>query len=176
MSDNIRADAGHPGASHSPTGNPMKDGVGAASWAKDRADRCDLTLAGAPRIQPMSVLGDSYHIHPSDPDPRGMHVVDAHGADVGVVSDIWVDQAEPQIRYLTVTLAGGGTALLPMGFAKVHKAHGHLKVQALLAAHFSEVPMPKAPDRITLLEEDKVVAYYAGGYRYAEPSRLEPFF
>jgi len=176
MSDAIQADAGHPGASHTPTGNPMKDGVGAASWAKDRADRCDLTLEGEPRIQPLSVLSDHWEVHPRDPDPRGMKVVDAKGAHVGEITDIWVDRAEPMIRYLTISLAGGGTALLPMGYAKVHRSHGHIKVQALLAAHFSEVPMPRASDRITLLEEDKLVAYYAGGYRYAEPSRLEPYF
>ena len=70
MSDAIRPHANHPGGAFEPTGDPMKDGVGAASWNKDRADRCDLTLEGEPKIQPMSILDDSWEVHPRDPDPR----------------------------------------------------------------------------------------------------------
>ena len=49
-------------------------------------------------------------------------------------------------------------------------------MKSIFSKHFPDVPKPRAADRITLLEEDKVMAYYAGGYRYAEPSRNEPFF
>ena len=177
MSDAIRPQAGHPGSAQVPTGDPMKDGVGAASWNPDRADRCDLTLEGEPKIQPMSVLGDSWEVHPRDPDPRGMRVVAADGVAAGEVDDIWVDRSEPAIRYLSVALSGGGgSVLLPMGYAKVDTHRGRIKVGALMSKHFADVPRPRAADRITLLEEDKVVAWYAGGFRYADPSRLEPLF
>ncbi|MEJ2541364.1 MAG: photosynthetic reaction center subunit H [Gemmatimonadota bacterium] len=161
----------HPGAALEPTGDPMKDGVGAAAWA-DRADRYDLTVDGRPRIRPLSVL-EGYHLDSRDPDPRGMTVVAGDGVEVGTVSDVWIDLAEPQPRYLTVDLTGGGRVLLPMGFARI-KRSGEVRVKAIFGHHFPDVPGLRVPDRITLLEEDRIVAYYAGGYRYAEPSRNEP--
>jgi photosynthetic reaction center H subunit len=32
----------------------------------------------------------------------------------------------------------------------------------------------KAPDQVTLLEEDKVTAYYGAGTLYSDPMRAEP--
>lgn len=165
---------GHPGAALQPTGDPMKDGVGAAAWA-DREDRYDLTADGRPRIQPLSRL-DGYHLDKRDPDPRGMTVVAGDGAAVGKVSDIWIDLAEPQPRYLTVDLTTGGKVLLPMGFAKLHRASGEVRVKSIYGKHFPDVPTPRVPDRVTLLEEDRIVAYYAGGYRFADAERNEPLF
>ena len=164
----------HPGAPFEPTGDPMKDGVGPAAWA-DRADHPDLTLEGEPKIQPMSVL-DGFEVESRDPDPRGMPVVGADGVQAGTIVDIWVDRSEPQIRYFTVELAGGeGEVLLPVGYSRIDTRRGQVKVKAIKAEHFSGVPRPKADDRITLLEEDRVVAYYAGGYMYADPGRGEPW-
>jgi photosynthetic reaction center H subunit len=36
------------------------------------------------------------------------------------------------------------------------------------------VPTTKHPEQITLLEEEKVMAYYGGGTLYATPDRQEP--
>jgi photosynthetic reaction center H subunit len=47
-------------------------------------------------------------------------------------------------------------------------------VSALRAEQFAAVPALKEPDRITLLEEERISAFYAGGRRYAEPARVEP--
>jgi photosynthetic reaction center H subunit len=163
--------APHPGTPFEPTGDPMKDGLGAAAWAKDRADRPDMTYDGRPRIQPMSAL-KGFHVDSFSRDPRGMTVIAGDDVEVGTVTDLWVDLAEPQLRYLTVTLNSGRTALLPIGYARVKK--DAIRVQSIFGSHFQEVPQTKAPDRITLLEEDKIVAWYAGGYRYADPSRNEP--
>lgn len=166
--------APHPGAPEVPTGDPMKDGLGAAAWATDRADRPDLTADGRPRIQPMS-LQPGFHVDPkSGPDPRGLTVIAGDGEAVGTVTELWVDLAEPQLRYMTVTLTAGGTALLPVGYARIRRDAIHVK--SIFARHFADVPSPRAPDRITLLEEDRLVAWYAGGYRFAEPSRNEPLF
>jgi photosynthetic reaction center H subunit len=170
----LRPTQPHPGAALEPTGDPMKDGVGAASWA-DRADRCDLTADGRPRIQPISAVS-GFHVDDRDPDPRGMAVVAGDGVEVGKVVDLWVDLAEPQLRYLTVQLDGGKRVLLPMGFARIRRGLGQIHVGSIFGKHFADVPGPRAQDRITLLEEDRVAAYYAGGYRYAEPSRNEPLF
>lgn len=169
----LRPTRPHPGAAYEPTGDPMKDGVGAASYAANRADRCDLTVDGRPRIQPLS-KNPEYHLDHRDRDPRGMTVVAGDGAAVGKVSDVWIDLAEPAVRYLTVDLNAGGSVLLPMGYARIKKDGVH--VTSIFGKHFPDVPKTKASDRITLLEEDKLVGYYAGGYRYAEPSRNEPIF
>lgn len=171
-----RPHAPHPGAALEPTGNPMKDGVGASSYATDRADRPDLTVDGRPRIQPMSIL-TGWSVERRDPDPRGMPVFGCDGAKAGTVTDLWVDQGEPAIRYLAVELEGGdATVLLPMGFARVRRRPARVLVKAIRAEHFADVPVTKADDRITLLEEDRIVGYFAGGYRYAEPARNEAFF
>ena len=42
------------------------------------------------------------------------------------------------------------------------------------AAHLADVPVTASPDQVTMQEEEKVVAYYGGGYLYALPSRMEP--
>ncbi len=39
---------------------------------------------------------------------------------------------------------------------------------------FVNVPTTKDPDRVTMLEEEKVVGYYGGGTLYATPERAEP--
>jgi photosynthetic reaction center H subunit len=103
-----------------------------------------------------------------------MRVVGDDGVSAGVVTDIWVDLAEPQVRFLTLELEGGkGNVLVPMGFVKVHRKEGEVRVQALYGKHFADIPRPKADDQITLLEEDKIYGYFMGGYRYADPSRLK---
>jgi photosynthetic reaction center H subunit len=44
----------------------------------------------------------------------------------------------------------------------------------LFEANFADVPGIAKPDQITLLEEEKIMAYYGGGTLYADPSRNEP--
>jgi photosynthetic reaction center H subunit len=47
-------------------------------------------------------------------------------------------------------------------------------VKALKASQFAGVPATKDPDRVTLLEEDKIAGYYGGGTLFATPQRSEP--
>ena len=49
-----------------------------------------------------------------------------------------------------------------------------VEVVCVRAEHFTDVPSLKSPDRVTLLEEDMIQAFYAGGRLYAEPKRLGP--
>ncbi len=153
--------------------NPLQEGQGAATWA-DRDDRCDLTLHGDPKIQPMRVLPD-FHVAEQDRDPRGMKVIAGCGTTAGEIIDIWADRSEPQIRYLEMKIDGaepGMPILAPMGFCRVTDAG--IQIKALHAKDMPAIPRPKANDRITLLEEDRVFAYFAGGYRYSDPNGLEP--
>ena len=162
-----------PGSPSVPTGNPLADGVGPASYA-ERAKVPDLTAHGDLKIVPMRVASN-FHIARGDPDPRGMLVLGADNAVAGSVSDIWVDRAEWTIRYLEVALNSGGTVLLPITGALIRKARRHVLVDAITAAQFDGVPRLSNPDQVTFYEEERIVAYYGGGYLYATPARAEPF-
>lgn len=161
-----------PGAPLEPTGDPMRDAVGPASYAR-RSNTPDLTIDGANRIVPMRVATD-FTIASCDPDPRGMSVIGGDGVAGGKVKDVWVDRSEPQVRYLEVETAAGGRALLPIAFAKVNAQAGRVEVNSIFGAHFAGVPQLASPDQVTLLEEDRISAYYAGGTLYASADRLGP--
>jgi photosynthetic reaction center H subunit len=165
------------GAPLEPTGNPMLAGVGPGSYAA-REDAPALTEDGHPAIVPMRVATD-FSIAPQDPDPRGMLVIGADKRIAGVVRDMWVDRTEPQIRYYEVEVPAGASqrrVLLPSNFTRVNKRRGELQVKAVLASQLADVPALSNPDQITLLEEERIVAYYGGGYLYATPERTEPWF
>jgi len=162
-----------PGSPLEPTGNPMLDGVGPGAYA-NRPDVADLTIDGEPRIVPLS-RAVGFSIDPADPDPRGMPVVGADCTVGGVVRELWVDRSEVLFRYLEVEVpAAGGTrrVLLPINFARIGRRQ--VAVQSILGAQFAEVPALRRDDQITLLEEERVMAYYGAGTLFAEPSRREP--
>ena len=162
-----------PGSPLQPTGDPMVDGVGPASYAQ-RADVPELLIDGKPMIVPMRVAPET-SVDAEDADPRGMVVIGADGRRAGVVSDLWVDLAEPQIRYFQVTVeAGAREVLLPVTFARVSQKRRQIKVKSILARHFTNVPGIQNPDQVTKREEDRITAYYASGHLYAKPSRLGP--
>jgi photosynthetic reaction center H subunit len=59
-----------------------------------------------------------------------------------------------------------------MNFALI-KQNG-IMVQAILGSQFADVPKTKSAEQITLLEEEKIMAYYGAGTLYATPDRQEP--
>ena len=59
-----------------------------------------------------------------------------------------------------------------MTFSRVKRDGVH--VHALLASQFADVPKTKSAEQITLLEEEKITAYYGAGTLYATPDRQEP--
>lgn len=75
-----------PGTPYDPTGNPMLDGVGPASYAL-RPDVVDVTHHGTPRIVPLRVAKD-FFLPPGDLDPRGMAVMAGDNIKAGVVRDL----------------------------------------------------------------------------------------
>ncbi len=163
-----------PGAPLTPTGNPMRDGVGPAAYAQ-RSDSPDLTLEGEPKILPLRVAA-GFGIANAGPDPRGMAVVGGDGKVGGIVVDAWVDRAEPQVRYLEVEVSGSKRhVLVPMGFSKVDGLRARVVVRSILASQFEDVPALRNPDLVTLLEEDRISAYYGGGTLYATPDRMGPW-
>lgn len=160
------------GAPYAPTGNPLVDGIGPAAWA-ERAKRPDLDMDGHPRIVPLSSAA-GYSIAREDSDLSGWPVVGADGAVAGNVSDLWIDTADRLVRY--IQLAGeGGPLLAPMMMAKVDRRGRRVVIDALNAAQFAGVPRPESSATITLYEEERVQAYFGGGYLYANAERQEPF-
>lgn len=174
-SDRLRAEpyAPWPGAPLQPTGNPMVDAVGPAAYA-DREDKPDTTFEGHDRIVPLRIATD-HALVDRDPDPRGMEVVGGDGQVAGVVRDVWIDRSEPQPKFLEVEVAGAGRkVLVPTTMVRYDTWNRRVTVRSILAHQFADVPALKSPDQVTKLEEDKVMAYFAGGTLYAKPGRLWP--
>lgn len=173
-----------------PTGDCMKEGLGAAAWV-EREDVPDRLLDGSPRIVPMSKLSDEYHVAEHSIDPRGLRVMASDRKMVGTVDDIWLDCMELMPRYYGVSLDSGGKVLLPMMLSTIGKddrapASGTLKerlekrkrfvqVPSILSHQFDDVPTLANPAQVTLREEDRISAYYGGGELHATPDRAEPF-
>jgi photosynthetic reaction center H subunit len=166
----------YPGSPYEPTGNPMLDGVGPGSWA-DREDVPELTMEDVPAIVPMRII-PATTLSTRDADPRGMPVLGADGEIGGTCVDVWVDRAESIVRYLEVEVqAAGGPkrVLLPLTFALIKGGlRNRILVDAILGAHFADVPVTRSPDQVTKLEEDRIVGYFGAGTLYAMPSRQEP--
>lgn len=161
------------GAPLQPTGNPMLDGVGPGSYA-DRPDVADTTAEGDIKIVPLRVATD-FDVASGDPDPRGLSVIGADGEQGGTIVDVWVDRSEMLFRYLELEVAAEGGSrrvLLPINFTRINASR--VRVQSILGSQFAQVPGTRHPDQVTLLEEEKIMAYYGGGTLYATASRQEP--
>jgi len=160
------------GSPYIPTGDPMIDGVGPAAWAP-RRDIPELDAHGHVKIKPMAMLPE-FKVS-AGTDPRGKVVVGGDGEVIGRVIDMWIDVPESLVRYLTVDLnpeGTGKTRLIPMNMARIKG--NRVVVRSLYAHNWEGVPVTKKADEITMLEEEKITAYYAGGTLYASTARLEP--
>lgn len=158
------------GFPHRPTGDPMRDGVGAGAWAP-RRDVPELDGKGHPKIRPLRDLHE-FSVS-AGRDPRGLPVEAGDGTIVGEVVDMWIDEPEAIVRYLEVELAsehGSGTRLLPLYFSRVGR--DRVRVRSIFGHHFAHVPRHRSAEQVTLLEEERISAYYGGGLRYATPTRL----
>lgn len=173
------------GSPFEPTGDPMVDQVGPASYA-ERADHPDYDLHGEPKLRPMRVATDFY-LAEIDDDPRGMTVYAADDKPAGTVSDVWVDTGEYIGRYLEIDLGEQGKRLVPFTAFKITGTKGWFAllsgiepkkqgifIESINADQFAGIPMTAHPDQVTLLEEDKIMGYVGGGRLYANEARQEP--
>ena len=167
---------GWPGAPLHPIGDPMLAGVGPGSYV-NRPDVPDHMFDnGAPKIVPLRA-DRAFSLASEDPDPRGMRVVAADLKVVGVVTDVWVDRSEVIARYLEIEIAtdaGIQSVLAPVPAAVIDGERRRVMIDAILSTQFAAVPTTASSEQITLLEEDKISAYYAAGRLYATPARQEP--
>ncbi len=145
-----------------PTGDAMEDGVGPASWAP-RRDIPELDGHGHVKIVPMRTAREFQVSFGRD--PRGMPVMAKNKQVVGTVSDMWVDKPEALIRYLEVELNDGGSRLIPMTMARVKERY--VNVASLHSDRFAGVPQTKSDAEVTMLEEEKITAWYGGGAMYS---------
>ncbi len=165
-----RSTGASPGSPIEPTGDPMLDGVGAGAWA-NRADVPDMTLEGEPKIIPLRAA-QGFAVAKQDADPRGLPVIAGDGKPAGTVRELWLDTSEMMFRYLEVETGSGKRVMLPVPFARIRRSA--VEVNSIYAHHFASVPTLRHPDQITMLEEEKISAYYGGGTFYADPKRSEP--
>ncbi|MEY4782262.1 MAG: hypothetical protein RIR41_197, partial [Pseudomonadota bacterium] len=167
-----RRTAAWTGSPLEPVGDPLSAGVGPGAYA-NRARTPDLTLHGAPRIVPLRIATDFY-LAKRDADPRGMNVVAADNVVAGTISDVWIDRSEYMIRYLEVQVANSPRrVLVPMPMVVIQGGRKRVKVNALLASQFENIPQLASPDQITRDEEERVSAYVGAGTLYATPARSE---
>ena len=61
---------------------------------------------------------------------------------------------------------------MPITMARVSR--GCVVTDAITGAQIAGVPRTKSADQVTLLEEEKIQAYYGAGYLWATPDRAEP--
>lgn len=168
-----RSTAAAPGSPIEPTGDPMVDGVGPGAYSL-RADEPDRMHDGQPLLKPLR-LASAYNVAEQDVDPRGLPVLGGDGKPGGVVRDLWIDSAEMMFRYLeveTTTASGTRRVLLPIPFARIRR--NQVEVNSIYGHHFAKVPGTRSPDVVTMLEEEKISAFYGGGTLYADPKRSEP--
>jgi photosynthetic reaction center H subunit len=163
------------GFPHAPTGDPMVDGVGPASWAP-RRDVPELDGHGHNKIVPMAKL-KSFAVA-AGRDPRGLSVQANDLRMIGKITDMWVDASEQLVRYLEIDLGGkAGRRLIPMPMALIES--NRVRVNSLSSDLFAGVPVTAATDTVTMLEEEKIGAYYAGGTLYSadrRASRMKALF
>lgn len=151
------------GFPHAPTGDPMADGVGPASWVP-RRDEPELDGHGHAKIVPMAQAKG--FVVSAGRDPRGLPVQAGDLEVVGRVSDLWVDAPEQVVRYLEVELNSGSRRLVPMTMAKIWA--DRVRVNAITSDLFEGIPATKSLTTVTKLEEDKISAYVASGWLYAK--------
>ncbi|MEM9369950.1 MAG: photosynthetic reaction center subunit H [Pseudomonadota bacterium] len=164
---------------YEPTGNPLEDGVGPAAWAA-REDKPDLTLEGKPSIVPLS-SDDEFQLLDGDIDPRGLDIWGNDLEIAGTCTDIWVDRAEHLIRYVEMQIKDSEKkVLIPMNLVTLHRGapfrgpKGKILVRSLLSDQFANCPAPKSATEVTRLEEDKIMAYFAGGKFFQTPRSRDP--
>ncbi|MEL6204289.1 MAG: photosynthetic reaction center subunit H [Pseudomonadota bacterium] len=150
-----------PGYPMRPTGDPMADGVGPASWAP-REDKPELDGKGYPKIVPMSAH-ENYAIAAGN-NPMGLSVKGRDGEVVGTVTDLWIDEPEQLARYIEIDVDGAGKRLVPIQLASIKRRE--VIVRSLVKSRFAGIPATKSDKQVTKLEEEKISAYVAAGNLY----------
>ncbi len=163
-----------PGSPIVPTGDPLVDGIGPASYVL-KEEVPDTMWHGQPNIAPLRNL-PAHALEGSETSPIGMDVVTRDGIRVGTIADIWINVSELFGRYFEVQALpsfGNDRVILPVAFADLRPSNKMAIIGMLTAPQFARVPRLAGPDLITFREEDRINAYYAGGHLYSKPLEWE---
>ena len=166
---------GFDGTPLTPLGNPLLAGIGPGSWVRKR-DEPALTERGDLLLQPLRLLPE-WSVLRQDADPRGMAVFDCRWNPVGRVGELWIDRGIKIIRFLDVQLdaaLGGKHVLVPIFHTEIKEASRRVRVTALWAYQFTDIPMPAGPDAITGQEEERLNAYFAAGQFFRGSPSVAP--
>lgn len=164
-----------PGAPIIPLGDPLVDGIGPASYAL-KEDVPDLTADGSLTLAPMR-HHPQYHFEGSGPNLIGWTVVASDGEIVGTVHDVWINAIEYFLRYVEIdcNLEGGSRRVMaPYAFAELRESLRELHFSSINSHQFARVPVLADENQITMREEDRINAYFAGGLLYGRPRRKGP--
>jgi photosynthetic reaction center H subunit len=157
-----------PGAALVPVGDPMLAELGPGSYPQRKDE--PMMSSGEPQTQPFRTAVH-WKVSKHDPDPRGMRVFDGRSVAVGTVCDLWVDRGVKILRYIEVELDavpfGGRRVLVPIYYTAINAKHRSVRVRALLAHHFGDIPATAHPDVITAREEDRISAYFSNGLMFS---------
>lgn len=147
-----------------PIGNPLLAGVGPGAWVM-RSNEPMLTEQGELMLQPLRLL-DDWSMSSEDADPRGMAVFDCRWRRIGTVGDVWIDRSTKTPRLFELMLdapLATGPVLVPLYHTVIDEKTREMRITALEAHQFADVPRPVRDDRITAREDERVNAYYAAG-------------
>ena len=158
-----------------PLDNPLLAGIGPGSWVRKK-DEPLLTERGDLLLQPLRFMPE-WSVLREDADPRGMAVFDWRWNPVGRVSELWIDRGIKIIRYLEIELdasLGGKRVLAPIYHTDIKEASREIRVAALWAYQFTDIPMPAKPDVITGQEEERLNAYFNAGQFFRDSPLTAP--
>ena len=71
-------------------------------------------------------------------------------------------------------MAARGTRLVPIQTVLVQKRSRSVQMEAVKAAQLAHAPTLASAEQVTLDEEERVVAFFAGARLYADPKNLGP--
>ena len=150
-----------------PGPDPLEEGIGAAAFTRNRAEKPDLDVNGEPKLISLND-NPEYYIPDGDPDPRGWVLVSADEKTVGIVHDLWFNRAEFFLRYYEVSIDGAeGRRLVPAFFAEALTRDRAVRATTLIADDLRRSPIRADDSCITMREEDRLNGFYAGGLRFS---------
>ena len=99
---------------------------------------------------------------------------EAEGADEDESAEEEAAEAPVSEAPVSAPMAARGTRLVPIQTVLVQKRSRCVQMEAVKAAQLAHAPTLASAEQVTLDEEERVVAFFAGARLYADPKNLGP--
>ncbi|HJL04137.1 MAG TPA: photosynthetic reaction center subunit H [Polyangiaceae bacterium LLY-WYZ-15_(1-7)] len=99
---------------------------------------------------------------------------EAEGADEDESAEEEAAEAPVSEAPVSAPMAARGTRLVPIQTVLVQKRSRSVQMEAVKAAQLAHAPTLASAEQVTLDEEERVVAFFAGARLYADPKNLGP--